>query len=564
MCKFLAPISWRLSIITISMFTLYGMMFGLQQANSEEVAANDFAEVVLPVMEEPIWTEEVPVLTPEQQEQLEYWSEHTHLPGPVLDEAAALSSVGPVEGTESNSGEERVRSMEPLLPGDAQVYLKKHFESVIPSGFRSNVMESSVGTGGKYVFFTGNWFAARNKKGGGGAISTSWVHVSPFTGFPDFCCDQIAIYDESRDLMFWLRMGIPSTRSGNFENDFKLSVSRNGMQSFWTYTIEPMAINASWTNQWWDYPHIQLGADFLYMTWNIFNSAGQWTRTVILRVGLDDLAAVGPFTGSFFESTSWFTMVPVQGAYHTMYFASNWPNTTPQNSRIGIWSWAEDSTTLFFWDKTVTAWTATFRGDALCGSTSGNWAARYDQRVLTGARYSIQGTDVKFPGRKVLGWWWNVGQGGSFPRPYIEAAAFFEDTKVQVTGLQGRPLVWNPSTCFAYPSCTPNKRQDLGMVFHYSTGRASNPSVGFAIADDFESSPPGWLFHNVITSFARPTDKRWGDYNTVREFEPTQKTWIAGSHYIRGSGACCNSSRPVYFVFGRERDKESWRRWKRK
>ena len=164
----------------------------------------------------------------------------------------------------------------------------------------------------------------------------------------------------------------------------------------------------------------------------------------------------------------------------------------------------------------------------------------------------------------MLGWWWNVAQGGSFPQPYIEAAAFWEDDLSQVSGAQGRPLVWDSNTCFAYPSLSSNKRQDLGMIFHYSTGVDMDPSVGFAIADDFSLAPPGWLFYNVRSSTARPSDNKWGDYNTVREFEPTQKAWVAGSHYISWRNDCTNCSKPVYFVFGRERDIESYERWRAK
>ena len=70
------------------------------------------------------------------------------------------------------------------------------------------------------------------------------------------------------------------------------------------------------------------------------------------------------------------------------------------------------------------------------------------------------------------------------------------------------------------------------------------------------------IHRKVFPSNARPSDNVWGDYNTVREFEPPQKSWVAGSHYISGSTNCSDCSRPLYIVFGRERDYRSWRRWK--
>ena len=127
------------------------------------------------------------------------------------------------------------------------------------------------------------------------------------------------------------------------------------------------------------------------------------------------------------------------------------------------------------------------------------------------------------------------------------------------------PYVWSSSQCFAYPSVTPNKRQDLGMIFHYGISDDNfNPDVGYSIADDFIHAPPPWLIYNVQHSNARPSDEVWGDYNTVREFQPTQKVWAAGSHYIPGDTDCSACSEPVYFVFGRERDEQSYKRWRKK
>ena len=195
---------------------------------------------------------------------------------------------------------------------------------------------------------------------------------------------------------------------------------------------------------------------------------------------------------------------------------------------------------------------------------NGNWANRTDDRLLTGARYAIQGTNLTVPGRNVLGWWWNVKQGGAYPYPYVDAAAFYEDTLALVEGGNGRPLIWNTGQCFLYPSVSSNKRGDLGVVFHYGSGASQTPSVGFAIADDYTAAPPGFVFYTVRTSNARPRDNVWGDYNTVRRFHPVETTWVAGSHYIAGSTTCTNCSSPVFFAFGRARDRNAWTYWRGK
>jgi hypothetical protein len=501
-----------------------------------------------PVMEEPVLFDEVPALTEEQIAQLEWGEANTHLAPEIAGDVAEVSAAPP-EGSASLEAETRDRSGEPLAPGDAIQYKWKQFGSSIPSGFKSNVMESSLDGKGGRLFYSGNWFSAYSRNKG-----SSWTYLSSFTGFSDFCCDQVVIHDSARDIYLWLRMGIPYTDGGgNYENVFKLSVDYAAPfdTSYWTYTIQPMSINSNWTNEWWDYPHMQLGADYLYIAWNLFNQGGSWTRTVMLRINLDNLAAAGSFSGAYYYNTNWFTFVPVSGSHHATYFASNWPSPY-SNTNLGVWRWYEDSGGLTFWNKTITAYTPTGRGYAHCGSP--NWAARYDQRVLTGARYSIYNANLKYPGRKVLGWWWNVAEGGNFNLPYIEGAAFYEDTMGQVSGNQGRPLIWSSSYCFAYPSTESNKRQDLGMIFNYAFGPDFHkPYVGWALADDISNAPPGWLFYGAAGSSAGPSDQKWGDYNTTRAFQDLQ-AWIAGAHYIPGGSNCSNCSTPLFFAFGRERD----------
>jgi hypothetical protein len=552
-------------------FALFGLVLvSAQEATSGSMGAQT-AQVAAPVPDTFDWLAEAPSLTEEQQAQVEYWTERTGRTGPPLDPAEQDAEItAPVGGSETTLGGEPSTSQEPQqVPGDPLLlYVNDTFgPNKIPAGNKSNVMETSVAEAGRMAFATGNWWAARSKKGG-----WVWEYVSPWSGFPEFCCDQRVIYDESRNKFFWVRMGIPDA---NGENVFKLSVNTAWDLTSWcTYTVPPTAINGSWTHQWWDYPgDVQIGADYLYIVWNMFDWNGTpdtdddyFVRTVVLRWPIDELSKCESFGFNYF-TTDWFTLVPVQGAWHTMYLASNWPPDPPQNNRLRIYKWEEDSTTIYWWDKSIHTWTATGRYDAQCGGSSGNWAYRLDQRVLTGARYSINSDgiqDPRIPGRKILAWWWTVGEGGDFAHPYIDAAAFYEEDMTQVGGWLGRPYVWSSEFCFAYPSCTPNKRQDLGMVFHYAEGPAWNPDVAYTLADDYTWAPPGWTFYTVRDSNARPSDRVWGDYNTVREYEPSQKIWVAGSHYIPTAVNCEDCSEPLFFVFGRRRDYWSYYRWKSK
>ena len=552
--------SW-VSLVLIVVFLVASLPASAQEAGQTDMmpinpdgVTEGFgtAEMAAPVVETLDWSSTMPILTPEQQKQLEASADLVNRPGPERQGAEAEASVGPEAGTETLvAGSLSEAGDAPRAPGDAQIFRNKDFGASIPGGYKSSVLEASVAQNGKYGFFTGNWFAARSTNGG-----INWAYVNAYNGFPDFCCDQVTTFDEARNRFYWLRMGV-ANNSG--VNRFRLGVSSDGA-AFCNYDVTPTNVNSGWTNQWWDYPHIQLGADYLYLAWNMFNQAGNWTRTVMLRYPLDSLAACAGFNFSYWWTNTWFTAVPVEGADHVMYWASNYPVSAPYN-RVAIWKWPENTTTVSSVVRTIAAWSYTNRGQAICGSSSGNWAARTDDRLLTGARYNIQASNLNVPGRKVLGWWWNVKQGGSFPRPYVDAAAFYEDTLTQVGGSQGRPYMYNSSECLLYPSVSSNKRGDLGVVVNFSTGSAKTPSVWYGIADDYTGAPPGFSIYSVRTSGARPSDNKWGDYNTVRRFNPTPNTWVAGAHYINQTSNCSTCSSPVYFTFGRSRDRESWAYW---
>ena len=538
--------AWVLALIIPLLLNLIPIL-RFDSAQSQEAAGGIVEQAgvaaAAPVSKSSVsWSERIPRLTSVQQSQLEYWSERTHLPGPRRSAASRETSekVTAFLEKEPLSIDLPGESLEAAwAPGGSWLTKKSLFGSIIPAGFRSNVMESSLGQDGQFVFFTGNWFAARSIDGG-----TTWAYADPFFDMKDFCCDQVAISDESRHAFYWLRMG----RFNDFgENRFRLGVSTDGGSTFCNYDFYPKDTNAAWTGQWWDYPHIQLGAESMYIAWNMFNATGHWTRTLMLRFPLDELNECEEFSYNYYATSGWFTFVPVQGADDRMYFASNWAMEAPDN-RLGIWRWDESTSNPTFYSRTITPWSYTSRNEAICGDLSGNWAARTDDRLLAGARFKY---DSLYPDRPVLGFWWNVKQGGDFPHPYIEGVAFFEDSLTGVPGSQGRPLIYTNSTCHLYPSAASNPEGHLAMVFHYGYGANLRPAVAFTVADTDLSTPPGFLYFLVQASKARPSDQKWGDYNTVRWLQSSPDYWSAGSHYIPQAEDCSTCAAPVYFTFKR-------------
>ena len=81
--------------------------------------------------------------------------------------------------------------------------------------------EPSVAKNGQYVLATYNWGAAVSTNGGG-----SFQFVDPKKALPNdyggFCCDQLALYEPSRNLWIWV-LQYKSDQAGN--NAIRLAVA---------------------------------------------------------------------------------------------------------------------------------------------------------------------------------------------------------------------------------------------------------------------------------------------------------------------------------------------------
>ena len=98
--------------------------------------------------------------------------------------------------------------------------------------------------------------------------------------------------------------------------------------------------------------------------------------------------------------------------------------------------------------------------------------------------------------------------------------------------IKAGPSCGIPVLVSAIPSAAANRREDVGLVFNYSSGDNKDPSVAFAIGDDYAPAPAGWTYYNVQTSTARPSDNKWGDYNTARTYRPSADIWAGAAHIL--------------------------------
>lgn len=174
-----------------------------------------------------------------------------------------------------------------MPPGDFVLFRNLGLSDADTSEQTSNVGEPSVANNGREILVSGNWYATRSLDNG-----ATWDYVSPFNYFPPasggFCCDQVVLYDPSRDLTFWLLQYIEA----NNANTLRLAVKRgatlgNNVWHWWDF--QPNQVNNAWVNLWFDYPDMGLSNDYLYITTNVFTIAGAFNRAVVFRLPLDQL-----------------------------------------------------------------------------------------------------------------------------------------------------------------------------------------------------------------------------------------------------------------------------------
>jgi hypothetical protein len=402
-------------------------------------------------------------------------------------------------------------------------------------GQTSSVGEPSLANNGQQIFMTGNWYATRSLDNG-----ASWAFISPFNLLPPanggFCCDQTALYDPSRDLVFWLLQYIEQGGT----NTLRVAVKRGptlGNNDWYWWDFRPVTVNANWQNQWFDYNHAALSNNYLYVASNVFSTTNDvWTRSVILRLPLDSLADGSQLSYTYFQSTSNFSLRCALGARDVMYFGSH-----NSNRQIRVFAWPENVATISQRDIDVSPWQA---GDYTATGPDGhNWLSRCDPRI-TGA-WVADG---------VIGFMWSANKvGTSRPFPYVRVVRLEEDSKAVID----EPDLWNAEYAFAYPDACPNDRGHIGIAL-FRGGGNRHPGHVVGIWDDYAN---GWSLLSTRDGTNGPADEKWGDYLACRRHAPDGLTWIATGFTLQG-GSSRTDIEPRIVHFGRKRDEGAVNRWR--
>jgi hypothetical protein len=412
------------------------------------------------------------------------------------------------------------------------------------------VAEPSVANIGSAVLETGNWFAALSTDGG-----NTFGYLDPRTTFPasygGFCCDQSVLYDPSRNLVFWTLMYVPNA-TGNI---IRLAIAHGEAAlettpiPFYYYDFSPRALGLP-ADDWYDYPQMALGSNYLYITANVFTSGGLFHRTVVLRLPLDGLAAgLGLDVDGFM--TTYFNATPVQGANTTMYWA-----TQVNMSTLRVYKWPEGTLSFSAVNITHTSYPDSSNpANYTCPLTGGvqDWCGRLDDRVQTG-----------WLSGGILGFVWNAPKGpggfGTFVYPYLQFLFVNSSTGM----FAGESTMWNSAYAYAYPSAGLNAWGHVAGTVFYGGG-AKPPTLAAFLWDNY-SSPPypqiptAWDLHDIpgAASSQGPTEPTcpncWGDYlsTTIDHTSVFSRfIWVATGFTLQGGGT--NSYvHPYYLRFGRE------------
>ena len=175
---------------------------------------------------------------------------------------------------------------------------------VTPSLNESNVvgvalpLKISIAESASYLFYAANAVAARSKVDASG--SENWLYINPSADMPDFCCEQAAIADRSRDILLWYRQGMYNPAMS--QNRFVLAISKDGGKNFCTYSFRPVDVDRGFTERFWESPELAITRQHLFVSVNLHTNSGAFDRKVLLRLPLESLSSCSGFNFRYIQN----------------------------------------------------------------------------------------------------------------------------------------------------------------------------------------------------------------------------------------------------------------------
>jgi hypothetical protein len=438
-------------------------------------------------------------------------------------------------------------------------------DNVLPAGGQfSGVGEPSTDANGRFVFQTGNWYAARSADNG-----ATWTYLNPFTIFgAGFCCDQVTVLDTSHNRQFWLLQ----------YNDGHLVLANspgNDLASWCFYGVTPGLFGLPATDV-FDFNKIAVDANNVFFSTNVYATNG-FAGALVARWPIDAMSTCAGFGFNFVFRSTDFSVTFVQGTGDTMYWGTNWPTNAALGSTFRVFSWVDSSGSFSSFDRSLDAYTFLFSNTGTCGSADAvvtNWCQFTDSRMTGSGYVAIPSTAQNNSAGShnndaIVGFAFNARQDAGHPFPFIRRV-YFRASDMAYLGFSEN---WGTFGAFLYPDLAPNARGHVGEVWAWGGGTGTThyfPGFGYSIDDDIAPNQPwtyvyqGFGAGNACVDPANSNFSRWGDYLTVRAWNPSRDVWIGSAYLLTANATQCGFTQPVAahnFVFGRVRDAGSYNRW---
>jgi hypothetical protein len=398
----------------------------------------------------------------------------------------------------------------------------------------SNVGEPSVAVNGDVVFYTGNWYAGFSTDGG-----KTFQFLDPQTAFrqfdppgASFCCDQVVQYIPQIDTFVWL---LQYSTPNDLDNFQRLAFARTAdiaASRFRIFDVTTRGLGVPGT--FLDFPDLAVGANFLYMTTNIFPPNSLTVGAAVVRIAISSIAT-GPIRAERFVRLDRDGFRVAQNCGTTGFFAVH-ENT----STLRIFSWGEKKTTMKSVLVPVSRWIG---GNGYQSRTPDNrrWLDRADPR-LTGA--TLAGNELWFA--------WSVNRGSNQrDRPFIQIARIDATTMKLLENIN----IFDPDSATAYPALATNSVNEVGISY-FLGGGTRFPSLVVGLLT-------GARHDKVVAASGRGPladddgSHQWGDYLALRPVFPARKLFASSGYVMKGGGSGDESNRdstPHFTTFGRKKD----------
>jgi hypothetical protein len=288
----------------------------------------------------------------------------------------------------------RQGSLLPRLAATDELTLLTNVELVSPQQHdtASNVGEPSVAVNDDVVFYTGNWYAAMSSDGG-----KTFSYIDPAHEFPgpnpdsQFCCDQVVNYIAPIDTFVWLMQYGPETG----DNFHRLAFAKTAdvVQGRWRlFDLTPAILGAS--GAFLDFPDLAIGANFLYVTTNVFSDQ-QTAGSAVVRIPFSSIDS-GQAAEEHFVSMDLQSFRVAQSCGTVAYFAAHQDTST-----LRVFAWDENQGAPIGMPVGVARWVG---GNGYQSRTPDQrrWLDRIDPRI-TGA--TLAGSQIYFA--------WSVDRGSN-------------------------------------------------------------------------------------------------------------------------------------------------------